>query len=196
MGRNLSFNEKETLVKVANIFREKGYEATTVKDLEKATGLTSGSLYNSFGGKEVLFDIAISFYNNNIVRNRISTFLDQAEDPLVGLKDLFHSLLNEPDGRENGCLLTNTAVEFNNRRRHITQELDTGFSLLEAAFKRQIIRCAEKGKISKPPSPQLTATRLLIFYQGILVLVRAGLRRKEIDQIVNDEIDLILGRLS
>ncbi|WP_417453139.1 TetR/AcrR family transcriptional regulator [Kiloniella sp.] len=196
MGRNLSFNEKETLAKVANIFREKGYEATTVKDLEKATGLTSGSLYNSFGGKEALFDIAIGYYNNNVVRNRISRFLDQADDPLAGLKDLFHSLLNELGGQENGCLLTNTAVEFNNRRRHITQELDTGFSLLEAAFKRQIIRCTEKGKISKHPSPQQAATRLLIFYQGILVLVRAGLRRKEIEQIINDEVDMILGRAS
>ncbi|WP_417433737.1 TetR/AcrR family transcriptional regulator [Kiloniella sp.] len=196
MGRNLSFNEKETLAKVANIFREKGYEATTVKDLEKATGLTSGSLYNSFGGKESLFDIAIGYYNNNVVRNRISRFLDQADDPLAGLKDLFHSLLNELGGQENGCLLTNTAVEFNNRRRHITQELDTGFSLLEAAFKRQIIRCVEKGKIAKHPSPQQAATRLLIFYQGILVLVRAGLRRKEIEQIINDEVDMILGKAS
>ncbi|WP_299377235.1 TetR/AcrR family transcriptional regulator, partial [uncultured Kiloniella sp.] len=174
--------------------REKGYEATTVKDLEKATGLTSGSLYNSFGGKESLFDIAIGYYNNNVVRNRISRFLDQADDPLAGLKDLFHSLLNELGGQENGCLLTNTAVEFNNRRRHITQELDTGFSLLEAAFKRQIIRCAEKGQIAKHPSPQQAATRLLIFYQGILVLVRAGLRRKEIEQIINDEVDMILGK--
>lgn len=196
MGRNLSFNEKETLAKVANIFREKGYEATTVKDLEKVTGLTSGSLYNSFGGKESLFDIAIGYYNNNVVRNRISRFLDQADDPLAGLKDLFHSLLNELGGQENGCLLTNTAVEFNNRRRHITQELDTGFSLLEAAFKRQIIRCAEKGQISKHPSPQQAATRLLIFYQGILVLVRAGLRRKEIEQIINDEVNMILGKAS
>ncbi len=194
MGRNLSFDEKETLAKVANIFREKGYETTTVKDLEKATGLTSGSLYNSFGGKEALFDIALGFYNNNVVRNRISTFLDQAENPLSGMKNLFRSLLNEPDGQENGCLLTNTAVEFNNRRRHTTQELDTGFSLLEAAFKRQIILCVEKGQIAKHPSPQQTATRLLIFYQGILVLVRAGLRRKEIEQIIDDEIDLILRR--
>ncbi|WP_120496733.1 TetR/AcrR family transcriptional regulator [Kiloniella sp. EL199] len=194
MGRNLSFDEKETLAKVVNIFREKGYEATTVKDLEKATGLTSGSLYNSFGGKEALFDIAISFYNNNVVRNRISTFLDQVEDPLSGMKDLFRSLLNEPDGQENGCLLTNTAVEFNNRRRHTTQELDTGFSLLEAAFKRQIIRCTEKGQIAKHSSAQQAAIRLLVFYQGILVLVRAGLRRKEIEQIIDDEIDLILRR--
>ncbi|WP_421781325.1 TetR/AcrR family transcriptional regulator [Kiloniella litopenaei] len=192
MGRNLSFDEKDTLAKIANIFREKGYEATTVKDLEKATGLTSGSLYNSFGGKEALFDIAIGFYNNNVVRNRISTFLDQADDSLIGIKDLFHSLLDEADGQENGCLLTNTAVEFNNRRRHTTQELDTGFSLLEAAFKRQIMRCAEKGQIAKHPSPQQAVTRLLIFYQGILVLVRAGLRRKEAEQVINDEIDSIL----
>ncbi len=192
MGRNLSFDEKEILSAVTHTFRQKGYEGTSIKDLEKATGLTSGSLYNSFGGKDALFNAALSHYNNYVVRHRISIYLDKADNPLQGLKDLFLSLLKEPDGLSNGCFLTNTAVEFNNRLRHITQELDTGFSLLEAGFKRQIEKCSTTGQIPKQTSPQTAALRLLILYQGILVFVRAGLRIKEIEQTINQEIETII----
>ncbi len=192
MGRNLSFDEKKVLSAITDTFRQKGYEATSIKDIEKATGLTSGSLYNSFGGKEALFDAALSHYNDYVVRHRISIYLDKTEDPLQGLKDLFHSLLKEPDGLSNGCLLTNTAVEFNNRLRHITQDLDTGFSLLEAGFKRQIEKCSTTGQIPKHSSPQQASIRLLILYQGILVFVRAGLRINEIELTLDQEIETII----
>ena len=192
MGRSRTFDERKVLASITNTFRKLGYEATSIKDLEKATGLTSGSLYNTFGGKDKLFSIAVGYYNNKIVRDRISIHLERAEDPVQGLKDFFHSLLNEPGGGEDGCLLTNTAVEFNNRLRHITQELDTGFSLLEAAFKRQVEKCASSGRIPKHTSPQKTAIRLQLLYQGILVFVRASLRKNEIELLINKEIDAIL----
>ncbi|MEH6631893.1 MAG: TetR/AcrR family transcriptional regulator [Halopseudomonas aestusnigri] len=192
MGRNLSFDEKKVLSEITNTFRQKGYEATSIKDLEKATGLTSGSLYNSIGGKEALFDAALSHYNDYVVRQRISIYLDKSEDPLQGLKDLFHSLLKEPDGSSNGCLLTNTAVEFNNRLRSITQDLDTGFSLLEAGFKRQIEKCSTTGQIPKHSSPQQASFQLLLLYQGILVFVRAGLRINQIERTLDQEIETII----
>ncbi|MFD2207612.1 TetR/AcrR family transcriptional regulator [Kiloniella antarctica] len=192
MGRNLGFDEKEVLSKITNTFRQKGYEGTSIKDLVKATGLTSGSLYNSYGGKDALFRAALAHYNNNVVRHRISIYLDKTDNPLQGIKNLFHSLLNEPDGLSNGCLLTNTAVEFNNRLRHVSQDLDTGFSLLESGFRRQIEKCTTTGQIPKHSAPQQTATRLLLLYQGILVFVRAELRIKEIEQTLDQEIETII----
>src|SRR5437016_1947267 len=42
----------EIISTAARLFRERGYSGTTVRDLGKAVGVTSGSLFHHFGTKE------------------------------------------------------------------------------------------------------------------------------------------------
>lgn len=51
---------KEKLIQVAlDQFLEKGYENTTITDLQKAFGLTKGGMYHYFSGKEEILDAVI-----------------------------------------------------------------------------------------------------------------------------------------
>lgn len=43
---------REIVSTAARLFRERGYAGTTVRDLAKAVGVTSGSLFHHFGTKE------------------------------------------------------------------------------------------------------------------------------------------------
>jgi len=52
-------------------FRRKGYQGVSVRDLEDATGLKMGSIYNSFGDKAGLFDAAFAHYNRVVLQRRI-----------------------------------------------------------------------------------------------------------------------------
>ena len=45
----------EILAAAAKVFAEKGYERTTVRDLEEATGLTRGGIFFHFPGKRELY---------------------------------------------------------------------------------------------------------------------------------------------
>jgi AcrR family transcriptional regulator len=46
-------DRREEIVKTAaRLFRERGYTATTVRDLAKEVGITSGSIFHHFGSKE------------------------------------------------------------------------------------------------------------------------------------------------
>ncbi|WP_083921917.1 TetR/AcrR family transcriptional regulator [Kiloniella laminariae] len=193
MGRNLEFDHNQVLNRAMQVFREKGYEKTSIKELEKATGLSSGSLYNSFGGKQALFAAVMQHYNTTVVQQRIKHYLEEAFDPLQGIKNLFHSLLNEPGKTSYGCLLTNTAVEFNNHSTVVTQDLDTGFKLLESGFRNQLRKCHGMGLVSTETCPEQTALQLLVFYQGILVFVRSGLRHREVTLLINKTLNQILG---
>ena len=48
----------EVIVKAAELIREKGFEATTVNDISRATGLTKGGLYHYISGKrDLLYQI-------------------------------------------------------------------------------------------------------------------------------------------
>ena len=56
------FNEEEILSIVINVFRDKGYTATTMLDLAKETGVQRGSLYNAYKNKNTLFLKAFDYY--------------------------------------------------------------------------------------------------------------------------------------
>jgi len=108
VGRRPSF-DREAVVAAAIIpFWAKGFEATTLSDLESATGLDRSSIYNSFGGKDGLY------------RSAAAAYVDGAEDLLFeplhkgtrGVADIIEFLdrLEENLGAGTnppGCLIVN-----------------------------------------------------------------------------------------
>ncbi len=62
LGRPLTFDPEKVLFEILNVFWEKGYDHTSVGDLETATGLTRPSLYNTFGNKRVMYEKSIELY--------------------------------------------------------------------------------------------------------------------------------------
>jgi TetR/AcrR family transcriptional regulator, transcriptional repressor for nem operon len=46
MSRPKTYDEEKLLRAAMQTFRERGYGGTSIKDLEQATGLRSGSLYH------------------------------------------------------------------------------------------------------------------------------------------------------
>lgn len=74
MSRPKSYNEKTVLDAAMLCFWHKGYFATSMKDLERSTGLTPGSLYNSFGSKDGLFLQSLDHYIDSIVCGRVNRF--------------------------------------------------------------------------------------------------------------------------
>ncbi|MEE9314707.1 MAG: TetR/AcrR family transcriptional regulator [Rhizobiaceae bacterium] len=178
------------------VFRERGFEGASVKDLERSTGISSGSLYNSFGGKEDIFVEALGHYNKTVVRERVERFLSN-KSPIKGLTSLFLSLLpNTPDGLH-GCLLTNSAVEFGAGKSIATAGVHEGFTILEDGFQRsidQLILENGDGVRSKFAKSHIhSAKKLLTLYQGILVLVRFGQSPKELSAFIKNEIKQLTG---
>lgn len=71
----------------AHLFREKGYERTTVRDIAAATGIQSGSLFHHFATKEdILKAVMIDVIRFNTAR--IEAALAVANDPRARLRAL------------------------------------------------------------------------------------------------------------
>lgn len=96
----------------APIFNKKGYAGTSLSDLTSATGLTKGSIYGNFAGKD---EVAISAFRYN-VQQIIEVFvagMAQVNSPLEKLRvypsvyrKLYPAIL-----QQGGCPIMNTAVE-------------------------------------------------------------------------------------
>jgi TetR/AcrR family transcriptional repressor of nem operon len=186
--RSKAFDEGAVLTRAMHCFRRHGYAGASIKTLEGATGLTSGSIYNAYRDKDGLFRAALAHYNRAVVARRIATFASE-EAGIAGLRRLFLSLLDEPDG----CLLTNAAVELGAADTIAKAGVREGFALLREAFARSLAGAREAGAIDRDIDPETTALRLLAFYQGLLVLIRFGDDGAALARLIDREFDQLEG---
>jgi len=185
MGRTRAYVEKDVLRGAMQAFRRKGYQAVSIRDLETATGLKAGSIYNSFGDKAALFDAAFAHYNRAVLRYRIDRFAPPSAG-LGGLRDLFRSLLHEPNRESFGCLITNSAVELGGAGSS-HPSVREGFKILTDTFRDRLTAARRSGLLRRGIEPVATATKLLALYQGILVLVRGGHDKKVLEEMLMTE---------
>lgn len=183
MARHLEFDEKDALTAAMHAFRRRGYAGVSIKMLEAETGLSSGSIYNSFGGKDAIFERALAHYNETIVDKRIRMHLVD-RDPVAGLTSLFQSLLHEPGDAAHGCLLTNCSIEFAGRDSLAGAAVSAGFDRFLGAFKAALMSAPDADEVWA----ELASLRLLTYYQGLLVLIRHGHDKVALQRTIGPEI--------
>ena len=94
-----SFDESEVIELAMRVFWAKGYAATSISDITKATGIKRGSLYNAFEGKDDLFMRGLLKYDIDRRRKWLQE-LDGIDDPREAITKLFdrvvqHSINDE-----------------------------------------------------------------------------------------------------
>jgi TetR/AcrR family transcriptional repressor of nem operon len=104
MPRPKSFEPDEALNQMMHVFWDKGFEATSVADLEAATGLNKRSIYNTFGNKEAIFTAALSRYI--AMSSEMGAVLLREPLGLKNVKDFFSAIRYEPGAP--GCLVAKT----------------------------------------------------------------------------------------
>ncbi|SKA98186.1 transcriptional regulator, TetR family [Agreia bicolorata] len=111
MGRTRAFTEVDVVRSARGVFWNRGYEDTSLPDLEAATGLNRSSIYHSFGSKRGLFDAAVESYLDDVVRPRLEPLrVDEVAPGALEtyLRGLRHAMVDEDTAlAKNGCLLLN-----------------------------------------------------------------------------------------
>lgn len=195
MVRSRSYDEDDVLTRAMHAFRREGYARISIPQLEAATGLSSGSIYNSFGDKRGIFLAAFEHYLHAVLERRIAQFA-KPENGLAGVRQLFLTLLREPDGETFGCLITNSAIEFGADNDAAESAIVKGFAILERLFADRLAAAVSSGQLPKRFDPKAGSVRLLALYQGVLVLVRGGYDLKAIRRAINQEFDHLEGEIS
>ncbi len=85
------------LAKAAGLFREKGYERTTVRDLAAAVGIQSGSIFHHFRSKEEILK-AVMIETIHLITARMRGAIHATDDPLAQLRSLIRCELESVHG--------------------------------------------------------------------------------------------------
>jgi len=134
---------KEFIVeKTAPIFNTKGYAGTSLSDMTEATGLTKGSIYGNFAGKD---EVALAAFDYNL--KKITSILRSEMDKQKTIKDKLLVYANvygnvfEHSFPVGGCPILNTAIEADDT--HPALKKKAGEAI--ASWKAKIISLLEEG---------------------------------------------------
>jgi len=173
VGRKQIWDQAEVVTSAMRLFRRRGYQGASLRDIEEANGLHPGSLYRAFDSKDGLFLAALDAYNDQVVQVRVRDHLLEPANPVVGIRSFFTSTFETGLDPDPGCLITNTAVESF----IVPQAADgvrRGLETIENGFVDALTRARALDLLPVDADIDLAAARLLALYQGLLVLVRAG----------------------
>jgi TetR/AcrR family transcriptional regulator, cholesterol catabolism regulator len=106
----VSERREEILALAAQIFADKGYASTTVREIADAAGILSGSLYHHFDSKESMLDEIMHGFLDHIVA-QYQTTVDKGGPPLEVLRALVQEAFTSLGG--NPAALAVMINEFN-----------------------------------------------------------------------------------
>jgi TetR/AcrR family transcriptional regulator, transcriptional repressor for nem operon len=175
MGRSRQFDIDVATQGAVEVFRRKGYGATTPQDLLDALGIGKGSLYHAFGSKHGLFEQALQRYGQHRV--------GQLRAALAGpgpVRDRLLAALTRPvedaspNGSRLGCLAVNTAAELAAVDPVAARLTGVVFDGIEKAFRLAVEEGQAAGEIEPDQDPAALAALLLSATTTIALLSRSG----------------------
>lgn len=170
MARPIEFDREEVLQKAIGVFWQKGYSATSIKNLVEATGLQPGSIYSAFGDKRGLFLAAIDGYFEDMKR-MVFSILHADQSAIVRIETFFNRLISDAiiDDQRKGCFLVNTLLEIPVHDQEINSRLQTMFGLVENEFRDVLKEHIASGEFAIKQSPEELARFLITGIYGLRV---------------------------
>src|SRR5215467_9445236 len=85
------FDRGQVLDRAMALFWSRGYEATSIRDLVKATGINRGSIYGTFGDKKGLFLAVLDHYGEKVGQPLMAELSDP--HPRRAIERMFDSII-------------------------------------------------------------------------------------------------------
>ena len=192
MPRKKTFTIEFALDKAMELFWERGYQNTSMREIAEHLGLSRSSIYATFGDKHTLFVETLRRYGAKCRAPGLSD-LGTAPSPRAALLRVFELAIADADAarQRDHCLLINTAMQLMYSDPEVTMVVESAFLEMENSFRSTIERAAAAGEVTATVDVVQTARSLLSIYLGLCVLIRSG-ARNEVLQAVTHQVEAML----
>lgn len=192
MPRQKEFVREKVLVDAMMLFRDQGYESTSVQDLVERMGINRFSLYSTFKSKRDLFVETLDEYYEKVAIpyfGRMSTSgkgLEIIEEVLLELVTRIKNGVSP-----NGCLICNSIAELGAGARPREVGLFQKYlKRIEGDFYAAIVRAKELGEVPQDVDASGHAKRLVTYSTGILMLAKV-MNEQELRESVHAAVSAI-----
>lgn len=159
--------------------RQKGYEATSLDDILKATQLTKGAFYFHFQCKE---DFALAVIDRALKQEWPifeAALRAEGEDPYLPLRELFKLFSR---ACQSGCLFGNLAAEMSVTSPAIRERLGGIFACWNSALVWLADRLKARGAVSPALDSGQLARLIVAQIQGAVLLTKLDPRPELLEQ--------------
>ncbi|MBH0022095.1 TetR/AcrR family transcriptional regulator [Pseudoalteromonas sp. SWXJ133] len=114
--------ERETVVRLASqLFWEKGFHATSTRDLQDVVNMRPGSIYSAFGSKEGLYIESLKDYTVQM-ESQIKECLSTSDSILGGLRAFVEDVVTKKESTPSAiCMLVKANCEFADKDSNLYQ---------------------------------------------------------------------------
>ncbi|MDX2214851.1 MAG: TetR/AcrR family transcriptional regulator [Oculatellaceae cyanobacterium bins.114] len=170
MVRQREFDTDEVLAIAMDLFWQRGYTNTSMKDVVQATGVQPGSLYSAFGDKEKLFQQALRKYTQDFFRASMPRHCPPLDCIQQWFERLAQAMTSDP--KQKGCLIINTAMEREAHSSSTIAIIEDRLDEIESFFRQNLQQAKADGDLPKSLDIDVTAKFLLGAVVGMLSVAR------------------------
>lgn len=171
MARPRTFDEAEVLEGAVALFREGGYEGTSVPQLTAKLGICRQSLYSAFGDKRGLYLRALERWGDREVSAKLE-LLESEGSPLENLRTLIRGFAAYATACPSEGCFTVTAIVENRDCADALAVVERQVERLERGFEDSLQRAQAAGELKPSARPARLARALTTTCNGIGLLTR------------------------
>jgi TetR/AcrR family transcriptional repressor of nem operon len=169
--------KEEILQRCWEVLHREGYHRTSISDLAEATGLGKAGLLHHFGSKEALMQAVLDYARRGF-RNYVLAVADEDLPVEQRVEKLLRRQNRLAKAERKGCFFANTALEMG-RSAHFGNWLRAFFEEWQQVVTGLLTH------LYSPAEAQARAYRLLLEYQGAVMLYKVTGDEMHLEQLVH-----------
>jgi TetR/AcrR family transcriptional regulator, copper-responsive repressor len=191
-GRPRAYEPDIALGKALDLFRKRGFAATSLDDLSAATGMNRPSLYGAFGDKRELYIKSYQRYRDDARAAMTDIFSEELpiRERLRRIYGVALDIYLSGDSPR-GCFTVVTAASDAVADPEIRALALEGFVELDKAFASCFRRGKEKGELAPMADVATLAHLASATLHTIALRARARVSRMELETLVNGAIEVM-----
>ena len=188
MSKQARFNRDEVIEKAKNLYWEKGYHATSMRNLQDVVDMRPGSIYAAFGSKDNLFKEALNRYAETSAEN-LADSMAQETTVLGGLKRFLRNvtICNKDTAPSGMCMIVKSVAELTqNDSPDLLAQAKGILQTIEASFTNIFQQAINNGEISTQKSPAELARYFQIQLIGLRTYAQVTNDINAVEKFIDD----------
>ena len=187
MSRTALYNRQDALERALQLFWQKGFHATSLKDIEEALDMRPGSIYAAFGSKDGLFQEALDYYAR-LGLSELERVMGAYQSPLLGLAAFVRQLggIRDKGLPSQACMLVKSLLELGAREQTALQKVEMLLAGMELRFINYFTEAQRLGELDSKLDPTRLGRRLQAEIMGLRAFAQRDVESAAVQALAED----------
>lgn len=187
MAKAAKFDRQEVVDLATNLYWQKGFHATSMRNLQDEIDMRPGSIYAAFGNKDGLFIETLRHYTD-IGINLLRQYEQENDSPLEALKHFvkYQVITTKENSPNSMCMLTKTINELTSDNQELIDITKAHIEEIGQEFAKLIEQSKALGEINSEKSALELAKYLQVQIAGLRTFAKIDGVENNLDKMINE----------